>query len=68
VALGVAVLRCLGRLCEKDRVVAAASVAGVVAFLAMCVFGEFIEQPGKVVAWTLLGAGVAMLARREVGT
>jgi hypothetical protein len=26
-----------------------------VAFLLLCVMGEYIEQPGKGLAWTLLG-------------
>jgi hypothetical protein len=39
--------------------VAVGALAGVVAFLVMAAFGEFVEQPGKVVFWTLLGIALA---------
>jgi O-antigen ligase len=35
-----------------------AAVAGFAAFAVLAVDGEYIEQPGKVVAWTLLGVAV----------
>ncbi len=39
--------------------VAAAGLGGFVAFLTLCILGEYVEWPGKVVAWTLLGIALA---------
>jgi hypothetical protein len=36
-----------------------AALAGYVAFLGICLAGESVEQPGKVVAWALLGVAAA---------
>jgi hypothetical protein len=60
--LGTAILRRLPRLSPQPQAVAASALAGAFAFLVMCVFGEFVEQPGKVVFWALLGLAVSMLA------
>jgi O-antigen ligase len=38
-----------------QRRLGVAALAGFVAFLLLCVMGEYIEQPGKGLAWTLLG-------------
>lgn len=37
--------------------VGVAAVAAFVSFLVLAFFGEYVEQPGKVLAWTLLGIG-----------
>jgi hypothetical protein len=56
----VATARQLGRVREEERALGVGALAAVVGFLAMAVFGEFVEQPGKVVFWTLLGIAVAV--------
>jgi hypothetical protein len=38
-----------------ERPLGVAALCGFVAFLLLCVMGEYIEQPGKALAWTLLG-------------
>jgi hypothetical protein len=38
-----------------ERPLGVAALAGFVGFLLLCVMGEYIEQPGKALAWTLLG-------------
>ncbi len=57
--LGAAIARRIGSLSPGPRAIAASALGGVGAFLVLCIFGEFIEQPGKVVAWTLLGLAVS---------
>lgn len=42
-----------------DWALGVAALCGFVAFLVMMVTGEYIESPGKVLAWTLLGVAVA---------
>jgi hypothetical protein len=37
------------------RPLGVAALVGVIAFLALCVMGEYIEQPGKELVWALLG-------------
>jgi hypothetical protein len=39
----------------EPRAVGFAALAGFVAFVALAFTGEAVEQPGKVVAWGLLG-------------
>jgi O-antigen ligase len=41
------------------RSVGLAALAGFVAFLGICLAGEAVEQPGKVIAWALLGVAAA---------
>jgi hypothetical protein len=59
VALCSSVVLALRRVGGSRRALATAALGGFVGFLVMCVFGEFVEQPGKVVAWALLGLAVA---------
>lgn len=39
-----------------------AALCGFIAFLVLGVFGEYVEQPGKVLAWTFLGMASAEAA------
>jgi hypothetical protein len=50
----------LRRLTGDARAAGFAGLAGFVAFLAISLTGEYVEQPGKVVAWACLGMAVAM--------
>lgn len=52
--------RRLRRLPAEARGGGLAALAGLVAFLALALTGEYVEQPGKVVAWGLFGVAVAM--------
>jgi hypothetical protein len=36
-----------------------AALAGFVTFLGVAISGEYVEQPGKVIAWGLLGVAAA---------
>jgi len=45
----------LRRTPSADRGIGIAALAGFVSFLALAVAGEYVEQPGKLLAWTLLG-------------
>jgi hypothetical protein len=57
-AVGGAVALCWLRLARAgplSRPLGVASLVGVIAFLALCVMGEYIEQPGKELVWALLG-------------
>ena len=58
--IGTAVLigRRLARGRPTDDPVAVAALAAVVSFLVLCVLGEYIEQAGKAIAWTLLGVAL----------
>jgi hypothetical protein len=40
------------------RPVAVAALGGFVSFLVLCLIGEYIELPGKTLAWTLLGVAL----------
>jgi hypothetical protein len=40
------------------RPVGTAALVGFAGFLALSVMGEYIEQPGKLLAWTLLGVAI----------
>lgn len=40
---------------QSTRALGAAALAGFVSLLVLSLFGEYLEQPGKVLAWTLLG-------------
>ena len=55
----------LVRLGPEHRPDAFASLAAFCAFLVMMVAGEYIEQPGKVLAWTLLGVALWELRERR---
>jgi hypothetical protein len=52
--------RRLRRLPAQARAGGLAALAGFVAFLALALTGEYVEQPGKVAAWGLFGVAVAM--------
>lgn len=52
-------VRRLRRATAEPRGIGVAALAGFVAFLALAATGEYVEQPGKVVAWALLGLAVA---------
>jgi O-antigen ligase len=43
----------------ESQAVGLAALAGFVAFLGVCLAGESVEQPGKVIAWVLLGVAAA---------
>jgi MFS family permease len=53
-AVGLCWLR-LARAGPLARPLGVAALVGVIAFLALCVMGEYIEQPGKELVWALLG-------------
>jgi hypothetical protein len=55
----VAVARRLRHAAGDSRSLGLAALAGFVAFLGIAVVGESVEQPGKVVAWGLLGVAGA---------
>jgi hypothetical protein len=48
----------------EQRGLGLAALAGFVAFLGIAVTGEYVEQPGKLVAWSFLGIAVAMACSR----
>ena len=58
-AIGVLVAR-LRSLEGERRAVGIAAVAGFASFFVLATTGEFVEQPGKVVAWGLLGMAAAL--------
>jgi O-antigen ligase len=43
----------------ESAAVGLAALTGFVAFLGICLAGEAVEQPGKIVAWALLGTAAA---------
>jgi hypothetical protein len=47
----------------EARALGVAALAGLVAFLTLSLAGEYVEQPGKVVAWGLLGIAAGAVAR-----
>jgi O-Antigen ligase len=57
-ALCIAVLAGLQRAPPERRAFGVAALAGFVSFLALAATAEYVEQPGKVLAWTLLGISV----------
>ena len=59
-ALVVLLGRALSRASATRRAVGLAALAGFVSFLGMSLVGETVEQPGKIVAWGLLGLAAAM--------
>lgn len=57
----------------EARAVGLAALSGLVAFMGLAMTGEYVEQPGKVVAWGLLGLALAVAfgqpaARSSSGT
>jgi hypothetical protein len=56
----VAVARRLRRIEGERRALGLAALTGFVGFLGLCLVGETVEQPGKAIAWSLLG--IALLA------
>ena len=59
VAVILLLARRLLRIARDSRPVAFAALAGFVSFLGISFSGEYVEQPGKVVAWSLLGIAAA---------
>jgi O-Antigen ligase len=57
-------LRRLRRAVGEQRALGLAAVAGLVTFLGMAATGEYVEQPGKVVAWGLLGVALSQAFAR----
>jgi O-antigen ligase len=55
----VVLARRMRRVSGESRALGLAALGGFVAFLGIAVAGEYVEQPGKVVAWTLLGIATA---------
>jgi hypothetical protein len=55
----VAIFRHVADATEGRQELAIAAMGGFVAFLALASIGEYVEQPGKVLAWMLLGVGAA---------
>jgi O-antigen ligase len=53
------VARRLRRVDRDARVLGLAALCGFVAFLILSGTGEYVEQPGKAFAWTLLGVAIA---------
>jgi O-antigen ligase len=73
IATVVLLARRIRRLPGESRALALAALAGFVAFLGISFAGEYVEQPGKVLAWALLGVAVACAfgggdASRQVGS
>jgi O-antigen ligase len=56
----IAIARRLRRAAGEPRAVGLAALGGFVAFLVLSMTGEYVEQPGKVVAWALLGMAAAL--------
>jgi len=59
VAVLLLLARRLRRIAPDSRSVAFAALAAFVSFLGLSFSGEYVEQPGKVVAWSLLGIAAA---------
>lgn len=59
-----AIVAALRRCTAEARPLGIAALGGFVAFLILGAFGEYVEQPGKALAWTLLGVA-AWEAHRE---
>ena len=57
--LCIALVRRIRRIRHEPRPLAVSALAGFLAVLVMWTFGEFVEQPGKTVAWTFLGLALA---------
>ena len=55
----VVLARRLTRVGAEARATGLAALSGFVSFLALSTGGEYVEQPGKVVAWSLLGIAAA---------
>lgn len=51
--------RRLARAGPTQHPLGVAALTGFVAFLALCFSAEYLEQPGKALAWTMLGIAVA---------
>ena len=65
-ALLTTVVVCARRLVRSSgdrRGVGLAALAGFVGLLVLSLSGEYVEQPGKVVAWSLLGIAAALALR-----
>jgi O-antigen ligase len=54
-----AIARRLRRGVGERRAVGLAALGGFIAFLGLSATGEYVEQPGKIVAWALLGLAAA---------
>jgi O-antigen ligase len=60
VAAVVLLARRIRRVPSESRPLGFAALAGFVSFLGLSISGESVEQPGKVVAWGLLGIAAAV--------
>lgn len=56
----VAIARRLRRVEGDARAVGLAALTGFVGFLGLCLLGEAVEQPGKAIAWALLGFALVL--------
>jgi hypothetical protein len=56
----VTIARRLRRIEGESRAIGLAALTGFVGFLGLCLVGEAVEQPGKAIAWTLLGIAFAV--------
>jgi hypothetical protein len=53
------IARGLRRAAGETRALGLAALAGFVAFVGISLAGEYVEQPGKAIAWVLLGVALA---------
>ena len=59
-ALVFAIARRLRRIEGEPRALGLAALTGFVGFVGLCLSGETVEQPGKAIAWSLLGIAFVM--------
>lgn len=60
VAAVILLVRRLHTAAPAERALGVSALAGFVAFMGISLTGEYVDQPGKVVAWGLLGVAAAM--------
>jgi hypothetical protein len=63
VALLASAIRGLRQASGEMRALGIAAISGFAAFLVLAGSGEYVEQPGKVLAWTFLGCAVGISTR-----
>ena len=51
------------RAASESRAIGLAALAGFLSFVGLSLSGEYVEQPGKVIAWGLLGVAAAQALR-----
>jgi hypothetical protein len=54
----------LRRTAGESRALGLAAISGFLTFVGISIGGEYVEQPGKVIAWGLLGVAAAQALRR----